>query len=221
MLTGQWDELAGDAAGRPRWALVQEVLGHHAVPLAFLQPLDCDRRQLVHVILQRTETSTVKQSSLSSKPGAGSASQDAGLHLERFSLFAVEHAVFGVSSVFQSQAVVPQQVDGQGPGPGAQADPWGARVPWWNKSASEHLKPSFVSGGAAVGHHSWTPPVLKAAHRTCCRPGPAQTSAPAGPPARAAVCSRAGQQRLPTSRCIRWTISGRSRGRPSTRSHRN
>lgn len=134
-----------------------------------------------------------------------------------------------MSSVFQSQAVVPQQVDGQGPGPGAQADPWGARVPWWNRSASEHLKPSFVSsdrrahwsGGAVVGHHSRTPIVLKAAHRTCCRPGPAQMPVPPGPPARAAACSRACRQHLPMSRCIRWTISERSRGRPSTRFHRN
>lgn len=47
-------------------------------------------------------------------------------HLQDFSFPAEEHAVFGVIGVFQSQTVVPHQVDGQRPGPGAQSDIRGA-----------------------------------------------------------------------------------------------
>lgn len=40
LLTGLWDELAGDAVARPHRAAVEEVLGLNAVTLALLQPLD-------------------------------------------------------------------------------------------------------------------------------------------------------------------------------------
>lgn len=48
---------------------------------------------------------------------------------KRLALSAVEHSVFGVISVFHSQAVVLHQVDGQGPGPGAQVELRSAHVP--------------------------------------------------------------------------------------------
>lgn len=49
---------------------------------------------------------------------------------ERLPLSGVENAVFGVVPVIHSQAVVLHQVDGQGPGPGAQTEPRSANVPW-------------------------------------------------------------------------------------------
>lgn len=49
---------------------------------------------------------------------------------ERLALSGVEDAVFGVVPVILSQAVVPHQVDGQGPRPGAQTERRSAIVPW-------------------------------------------------------------------------------------------
>lgn len=122
-LTGLRDELAVAAAARPHRAAVEEVLALDAVALALLQPLDGDRRHLVFVVLQKTQRSTLAKAGRvrHEKPEPDR---------ERPALSTVEHTVFGVVSVLHTKAVVLHQVDGQGPGPGAQADPRRTRVPW-------------------------------------------------------------------------------------------
>lgn len=66
-------------------------------------------------------------SSLQSLSGVGEAWES---DRERLPLSGIEDAVLGVVSVIQSQAVVRHQVDGQGPGLGAQTEPRCANVPW-------------------------------------------------------------------------------------------
>lgn len=199
VLTGLWDVLAVEAAARPHRAVVEEELGLDAVPLALLQPLDGHRRHPVFVIL-RTQRSTFIKALRCHHAKAFKVPMKSEPDRKRLALSAVEDSVLGVISVVQSQAVVLHQVDGQGAGPGTQAQPRSARVPWRNTSDTvsttnnpkgrytqprcilESHDPTngcspLITGTLALRVNFWGQIKAEVPHQSCCRPRPAQTSA--------------------------------------------